>query len=135
MHLLIRLIWLAGAVQLLDAIANLALPRKIRSRENLARVAPIVRQVFTSHWLYIMLVLVIFSLLCFFFAPDLAGGSPLGRFLSGVLAVFWLLRVPFHLFFFDAEFRQQNRAGDIAFLVVSIFLGVVFSVAGLGVVR
>jgi hypothetical protein len=50
MHHLVPLIWIAGAIQLLDAVANLAVPRKIHSRENLIRVSPIVRQVFWSHW-------------------------------------------------------------------------------------
>ncbi len=52
MRILVRLIWIAGGIQLLEALANLAVPRTIQSRENLARVSPIVRQVFTSHWFY-----------------------------------------------------------------------------------
>ena len=70
-------LWMAGAIQLLDVVVNLALPRTIQCRENLARVSPLVRQVFIVHWFYILLVLVIFGAACLLFAPDLAGGSPL----------------------------------------------------------
>jgi hypothetical protein len=135
MHHLIPLIWIAGAIQLFDAIANLAVPGRIHTRENLNRVSPLVRQVFWSHWSYIMLVLLIFSMMCFFFAPDLAGGSPIGRYLSGALAVFWALRVPIQLYWFDAEFRRQNRLADVCFVVASTYLAIVFAVASVGVGR
>jgi hypothetical protein len=132
MHYLILLIWIGGAIQLLDALANLAVPQRIRSRENLKRISPIVRQVFWSHWFYIMFVLVIFSMMCFLFAADLAGGSSIGRFLSGALAVFWVLRVPIQLYWFDEGFRRQNRAADVCFVGSSMYLAVVFVLACMG---
>jgi heme O synthase-like polyprenyltransferase len=135
MHYLIPLIWIAGAIQLLDVVANLAVPGKLRSRENLMRVSPILRQVFWSHWFYIMFVLVMFSMMCFFFAPDLAGNSTIGRFLSIALAVFWVLRVPIQVYWFDAEFRRRNRAADVCFVVSSMYLAVVFVFASMGVGR
>jgi hypothetical protein len=82
-----------------------------------------------------MLVLVIFSMMCLFFAPDLAGGSPIGRFLSIALAIFWLLRVPIQLYWFDSEFRRQNRPADVCFVVTSVYLAVVFGFASIGVGR
>lgn len=94
-----------------------------------------VRTVFVVHWVYIVLVLGIFASLSFWFAPDLAGASRLGRFLSAMIAVFWLLRVPIQLFFYDREIRRQNRVGDVVFLFAFSYLGVVFSIAALGVVR
>ncbi len=132
MNLLVPALWIAGGIQLLDIAANLALPRKIQARENLARVSPIVRQIFLVHWLYILLVLVIFGVACLCFAPELAGGSALGRFLSGALAVFWLSRAGIQVFYFDAEFRRQNRLGALAFAVSAVFMGVVFAIAALG---
>src|SRR5713226_6813168 len=71
--LLVAAIRIAGLIQLADVSANLVLPKKIQCRENLARVSPIMRQVFLVHWLYILLTLVIFGLACLLFAPELAG--------------------------------------------------------------
>jgi hypothetical protein len=45
------------------------------------------------------------------------------------------LRVPIQLFFYDSELRRLNRFGDVVFLIAFSYLGVVFSVAALGVVR
>ena len=133
MQPLITCLWLAGAVQLVIIVANFILPKKLRCRENLSRVSPMIRDVFVIHWIYIVFVLGIFASLCFWFAPELAGASRLGRFLSTVMAVFWLFRVPIQLFYYDPEIRRQNRMGDVTFLLVFSYLGIVFSIAALGV--
>jgi hypothetical protein len=135
MENLIPWLWAAGAVQLVIIAANFVLPTKLRCRENLANVSPMIRSVFVVHWVYIVLVLGIFTSLSFWFAPELAGASRLGRFLSAVIAVFWLLRLPIQLFFYDPALRRQNRLGDVVFLLAFSYLGVVFAVAALGGMR
>jgi hypothetical protein len=132
---LIPWLWAAGTVQLVIIAANVVLPKKLSCRDNLSRVSPMIRAVFVVHWVYILLILGIFTSLSFWFAPELAGASRLGRYLSAVIAVFWLLRVPIQLFFYDREIRKQNRFGDIIFLLAFSYLGVVFSIAALGVMR
>jgi hypothetical protein len=135
MRPLIPWLWAAGAVQMAMIAANFALPKKLRCRENLVKVSPMIRAVFVVHWLYIVLVLGIFTSLCFWFAPELAGGSRLGRFLSAAMAIFWLLRVPIQLFVYDPEIRRQNRLADVAFLLTLSYLGIVFGAAALGAFR
>ena len=135
MRTLIPWLWVAGGMQLVIIAANFVVPRKISCGENLARVSPMIRTVFIVHWIYIVLVLGIFASLSFWFAPELAGASRLGRYLSAAIAIFWLLRVPIQLFLYDPEVRRQNRFGDVFFLFLFTYLGVVFGVAALGVVR
>jgi hypothetical protein len=135
MRPLIPCLWVAGAIQLVIIAANFALPKKLRCRENLVKVSPMIREVFVVHWLYIVLVLGIFTSLCFWFAPELAGASRLGRFLSAAMAIFWLLRVPIQLFFYDPDIRRQNRPADVAFLLTFSYLGIVFGAAALGAFR
>jgi hypothetical protein len=130
---LVTLIWAAGGVQLTILAANFVLPGKLECRENLARVSPMIRHVFIVHWIYILGMLGIFSAICFGFAPDLAGGSPLGRFLSMAMALFWLPRIPIQLFVYDAGLRRQHRLGDVAMLLAISFIVVVFGAAALGV--
>lgn len=133
MNRLILLIWAAGAVQLAILGANFVLPQKLDCRQNLLRVSPMIRHVFIVHWIYIIAVLAIFSLLCFRFAPELAGGSRLGHFLSATIALFWLPRIPIQLFVYDAELRRQHRLGDVAMLLAISFIVLVFGAAALGV--
>jgi hypothetical protein len=125
---LIQLLWIAGVVQLCDVLANVLIPAKIGSRENLARVTPIFHQIFWSHWFFVAFVLLFFSILCFLFAPFLAGGTPAGRYLSGSLCVFWLLRTLTQLFWFDRDFRRRYRSADIAFILSSALLAAIFAI-------
>src|SRR6202158_1355733 len=102
---MIRAIWGAGVVHLGIIAANVPLPRRLRVRERLAGVPPFVRQIFYVHWGDIVIVLGVFAALCFRFAADLAGASTLGRFLSGFMAVFWLLRIGLQIFYYDRAVR------------------------------
>lgn len=132
MRVLTLLIWAAGAVQLVVLAANFALPEKLHCRENLACVSPMIRQVFIVHWIYMLAILAIFSSLCFWFAPELAGASRMGHFLSATIALFWLPRIPIQLFVYDPELRRRHRVGDVAMLLAITFVVLVFGVAALG---
>jgi len=124
-----EMIWGAGAVHLGIIAANVPLPGRLRVREHLAGVPRFIRQIFYVHWNYIVIVLGMFAGLCFGFAPDLAGASALGRFLSGFLAGFWLLRVVLQIFYYDREIRRENRVLDSMYLVALVVLVGVFGTA------
>src|SRR5579871_886337 len=123
---MIRAIWMAGIVHLGIIAANVPLPGRLRVRQHLAGVPRFVRQIFYVHWIYIVIVLGLFAALCFGFAPQLAGASALGRFLSGFMAAFWGLRIILQLFFYDREIRQQNRILDGMYVVALAVLVLVF---------
>ncbi|PYT70247.1 MAG: hypothetical protein DMG42_19745 [Acidobacteria bacterium] len=126
-HLL--LLWIAGFVQVAIASANLFLPAKLNYRENLSRVSPIIRQIFVVHSAYIVGVVLMFAAVTFGFAGDLASGRGLGRFLAGAIAVFWLVRVPVQLLYYDAALRRENRSGDMAFTAGAFLLAATYGAA------
>jgi hypothetical protein len=121
-----RLIWLAGAIHAGIVFANIPLPRRLRVQEYLAGVPTFLRQIVYVHWIYIVLVVGLFSALCFGFARNLAGASPLGRFLSAFMCGFWLLRVLLQWFYYDAEIRRANRRLDALYLVALVGLVAIF---------
>jgi UDP-N-acetylmuramyl pentapeptide phosphotransferase/UDP-N-acetylglucosamine-1-phosphate transferase len=129
MELMKKLIWGAGAVHVGIVAANIPLPRRLQVRERLAGVPRFLRQIFYVHWIYIVIVLGLFAALCFGFAPDLAGGSALGRFLSGFIAAFWLLRIVLQLFYYDREVRRENRGLDFLYVWSLIVLVAIFATA------
>jgi len=131
MPILIAALWIAGFVQLAIALANFVLPRKLNYRENLARLAPMVRQIFIVHSGYIVGIVVLFAAITFGFAPELAGGRGLGRFLAASIAVFWACRLPLQVFYYDSELRRRNRASDVAITVALLFLVVTYGAAAL----
>ena len=122
-------IWVAGVVHVGIITANVPLPGRLKVRERLAGVPRFVRQIFYVHWIYIVIVLGLFAALCFRFAPELAGGSALGRFLSAFIAAFWLLRIVLQILYYDPEVRRQNRVLDSMYLASLALLVVVFGTA------
>ncbi len=135
MNALIPYIWIAGGVQLAIASANFVLPRKLRYRANLAKGDPIIRQVYIVHAVYIVFVLLAFAAICFLFAPELAGGSALGVFISCWLALFWAPRLLVQWVYYDPEVRRQNQVAHWGFSLALLYLIVVFSAAALGGLR
>src|SRR5215472_9660986 len=126
---LLQLLWLAAIVQMAIAFANFFLPSKLKYRENLSRVAPIIRQIFVVHSVYIVGVVLLFAGVTFGFAGELAGGHGLGRFLAAAIALFWLFRAPVQLLYYDAALRKQNRWGDITFTAGALFLAATYGAA------
>jgi hypothetical protein len=126
---LLQLLWLAGLVQVVIASANLFLPAKLKYRENLSRVAPIIRQIFVVHSIYIVGVVLLFAAATFGFAGELASGHGLGRFLAAAITIFWLFRAPVQLLYYDSALRKENRWGDIAFTAAALFLAATHGVA------
>jgi len=125
------LIWGAGLVHVGIIAANIPLPGRLRVREKLAGVPRFVRQIFYVHWVYIVIVLGMFAVLCFGFAPELAGASALGRFLSGFMTGFWLLRIVLQIVYYDREIRRANRNLDVLYLGSLIVLVVIFGMAAI----
>lgn len=126
-----RTIWGAGAVHVGIIAANIPLPGKLRVRERLAGLPRFLRQIFYVHWIYIVIVLGLFAALCFGFAPELAGGSQLGRFLSGFMAGFWLLRIGLQVLYYDPQVRRENRGLDSLYVLSLAVLVGVFGIAAL----
>lgn len=122
----IPLVWIAGAIHAGIVLANAALPGRLRVRANLANLPVFLKQIFYVHWIYIVLVVGFFSVLCFAFARDLAGASPLGRFLSAFICGFWLLRIFLQCLYYDRELRRANRVLDSLYVLSLIALTGIF---------
>ncbi len=131
MNSLQKCLFAAGIIQIAMLLANIYLPAKLGYRENLKLVAPIVRQVFNSHAVYVAGVVLLFALVTFGFAGDLASGHGLGRFLAASMCIFWLCRIPLQMFFFDKQLRRTNRLGDVVMILGLAFLAATYGAAAL----
>jgi len=129
MNRLVPYIWAAGIIQWVIAAANLFIPGKLGYGENLVKVSAIVRQIFIVHTVYIVGVLIGLGALSLWFAPELAGGPGLGRFLSLLMAAFWLPRICIQLGYYDNRVKKQNQLAHYFFTLLFIYLGVVFTLA------
>lgn len=116
---------LAGGIHAAIIAANAPLPGRLKVRQHLASVPAFIRHIFYVHWMYIVLVLGMFTAVCFAFPRDLAGGSALGRFLSAFLAGFWLLRIVLQLPYY-ARVRRAIRVLDALYIVALLSLVSIF---------
>jgi hypothetical protein len=128
---LLWLMWMAAGAQMAIIAANAVLPGILKYREHLGSLPPILRDIFVVHSVYIVGVIAIFVVATFGFAPELAGGRGLGRFMAAAMALFWLCRVPVQIFYYDAVVRRSHRLGDVAFIGATLFVGLVYAVAAL----
>lgn len=126
-----KLLWLAAFVQIVMAASNLFLPGILKYKENLEKVSPIIRQMFVTHLAYLVGVVLLFAAITLGFAPQLASGRGLGRFLSAAIAIFWLCRMPVQFFYYDASLRRANRLGDVAYSAAALFLCFAYGAAAL----
>lgn len=132
MRLIETALWVAGAVQMAIFAANFYVPQKLQYRQGISGAPKIIRQVFYVHAGYVAGVVLLFALISFLFAPDLASGAGLGRFIAAGICVFWACRVPLQAFYYDAEVRRSNRWGDVAMLSALVFLSATYGLAALG---
>jgi hypothetical protein len=122
-------LWVAAVLQWLVASSNLFAARIFAYREELAKLSPFVREVFIVQNIYIMTTVAMFGIVSIVFTPELAGGSALGRFLSGFLAIFWGGRIIIQLVFYDQEVKRSRPIANVIFLATFIYLCAVFAVA------
>ena len=99
------------------------------------RLTPIVRQIHEVHHVYLVGLLLVFGALSLGFPEELSGGGGLGRFLSGVLALFWGARLAVQRLYYDREFLRLHRAGDVAFSLIFAFLSGTYAAAAAGFLR
>jgi hypothetical protein len=126
----IRLIWVAGAIQASIVLVNGILPSRLRVRDSMRPVPTFIRQSFFVHWVYIVLIVGLFSTLCFGFAHELTA-SRLGRFMCVFMGAFWLLRIVLQWFYYDREIRRANRWLDALYLTGLVALSAIFGWAAI----
>jgi hypothetical protein len=128
-----KLIFLAGFAQVGLVIGSLSIPRLLNWRSELAKVQPLIKQMFWTYAAYILVVNLCFGLISIFDFKDLSNGSTLAIICDGFIAAYWISRVLIQFFYFDRTgFPKGNwyAAGEIVLVALFIFLGLVYSYAG-----
>jgi hypothetical protein len=83
----------AALTQIGVAILNLSLTRIMKWKPDLERMPLLVREVFRIHCYFISLTLVIFGVITWRFASDIAtAANPIGIWLAVAIGLFWLIR-------------------------------------------
>ena len=125
-------IYFAGLAQIALAIGSLTIPAILKWRSELAKVQPLIKQMFWTYAAYILVINLCFGLLSLFDYKDITNGSTLAMLVTGFIAAYWISRVLIQFLYFDrASFPQGigNTIGEIVLVALFIFLSTVYSVA------
>lgn len=115
----------AAVLQLGVAAINLGLVRIFRWEDEVARMDPLLREVFQIHGWYISLTLAIFAVLTWRFAGEMAAGTnPALQWLCGAIALFWGLRVILQFVHYSpSHWRGRPGRTVIHCLLIAIYSG------------
>jgi hypothetical protein len=89
--------------------AGMLMPGVVGLRQHIGTLPKFIRQLFWVYYAFIGLSLVCFGLGTFFFADQLAAGTPLARAVCGFLALFWSVRFVAGTFVLDLRPYLTNR--------------------------
>jgi len=127
---LIILLRIAASVQLAIAALNLFLPRILGWRENLQRMPLLMREVFHVHAWFVSITLIIFALISWRFAPDLADPdtNPLARWLAASIGGFWAIRTAIQVFYYSSSHWRGLRGPTIVHITLLVIYGAMSAV-------
>ena len=108
MSMLETLIFISGILHLGTLIGSAQVPKELKFKEELPKVAPLMR-----HWIlvagaYVVLNLIAFGVISLTLSKELASGSPLARAFCGYVAIFWGCRLVVQFVVFDAKPYLRN---------------------------
>jgi len=123
-----------GVVQLgILSVATL-LPHKLDLKTQLRKVDPLLRQLVWVYGAYVVLMIATLGAVSLGLADVLVGGTPLGRAVTGFIAVFWTARLILQFFVFDVKPYLTNRLYALGYHMLTVaflYLSVTFTWAAL----
>lgn len=99
----------AGVLLIGLALFHIALPKRFGWREEMTKVSLLTRQIFYVHTFFIALTVGLMGLLALCCADELLQLSALARGVLSGLTVFWLCRLIFQLFVYDAALWRGKK--------------------------
>ena len=134
MKLLEILLYLAATAHLGILLAGSLVPKALDWKHHFRELPKLLRQLFWVYGVFIMLVVMSFSILTFVHAEAMVAGDAVARSLCAMIAVFWGLRLMVQIFVFDTKPFLVNgwyRFGDHMLTLTFIFLTGVYGAAAI----
>lgn len=120
---------LAGIAHFAILIASANAPKALNWTESLKPLPKLLRQMFWVYGGFIVLMIVSFGTITLIHTDALASGTALARWVCGMIAVFWFVRLMIQFFVFDARPFLTNwfyKIGYHGLTLVFIFLTTVY---------
>jgi hypothetical protein len=128
------LIIISGAGQLALAVGSLTIPRVLKWNEKLAAIEPLLRQMFWTYAGYILSINISFGIISLIAPSELINHSNLARYLTILIAIYWLARVLIQVFYFDKSSAPRGQIyvlGEILLMTAFVFFSLSYGLAAL----
>jgi hypothetical protein len=125
-----QLIFLAGIGQICLAAGSVVIPKLLNWSSEMAKVQPLIKQIFYTYACYILVFNFSFGFLSVFVYEDLTNGSRLATLVTAFIAVYWISRVCIQFFYFDrANFPTSgwHKLGEGVLVTLFFFFSAVYS--------
>lgn len=125
-----QLIYLAGIGQVCLVLGSLAVPKILNWKQELAKVQPLIKQMFWVYAAYIVVINLCFGFISVFDYQELTNGTSLAGMVTGFIAIYWISRVLIQFLYFDrSNFPNGNwhKAGEAVLVLLFVLLSVVYS--------
>ncbi|WP_183574826.1 hypothetical protein HDF18_00215 [Mucilaginibacter sp. X5P1] len=126
------LLRVAGLAQIALVAGSFAIPKVLNWRNELAKVQPLIKQMFWTYAAYILVINLCFGLLSVFGSKELVNGSVLALLITGFIAIYWISRVLIQFLYFDRTnfpAGKWNKLAEVLLVALFIFLSIVYSLA------
>ena len=128
------LVYLAGIAQLVLSAGSIAIPFLLNWKSEMAKVSPLIKNIFYTYSVYIFLTNVWFGIVSICLPHELVNNSSLAGFLTAFIAVYWWGRVGVQFTFGKAEGRPTGlifTLGEVTLWLLFLALSIVYTTAAL----
>ena len=115
---------IVAIAQLAIAFLNLFLVRLLDWRGEVAKMPLLLREVFHVHLWFISITLLIFGVITWQFAPEIATGTAeIGRWLAAGIGLFWALRTILQVTYYSSSHWRGNPGRTTAHVLLLLVYG------------
>ena len=112
-----------AAYQIALAIINLAIVPLLGWRGEMEKMPLLMRQVFHVHKFFLSFALVIFAVMTWRFAPEMAVGSAICAWLAAGIGLFWATRVVLQVTYYSASHWRERPLRTAIHIVILLTYG------------
>ncbi|WP_299255627.1 hypothetical protein [uncultured Cytophaga sp.] len=123
------LIFICGILHIALAIGSSIIPKVLNWKVELAKVKPLIRQMFWTYAAYILVINVCFGLVSIFGVDELLNQSFLASCVTLFISLYWLTRIGIQFFYFDKTDAPKGlffTLGEVALVVLFIVFAAVY---------